>query len=330
MSLKNSSFVTNIFSRYFSTVSNLSNTNRQIPDCGSYICQSRFRSGERYFSDTVKYSNRITCTLIPGDGPGIDLARSLQDIFFAAHVPVTFETIFFSEIERNKSASIDKVVSSVLKNRLCLKGLLNLTSQESNNNVNVKLRRALGLCGKIVHARSFPFLATQHKNVDIILCSEQLNGYNSLIEFQILKNVIGCSKIVSYETYKDVARYIFEYSRKNRRKKISCIHKANIFKYTDGLFLKVGEEISNTFSDIKFEQMIVDNFCRKLVATPNEFDVIFTPNIYDDIVTNIAAGLVGGSEYMTAVSFSKDCSVFEPVSNCTLLKDFFGFSLRSS
>lgn len=314
MLVQNFSFGTRISSIFYSNSTNFSRKIGQFSDFNSNHPQLRLQSDIRFFSDATIYSNRATCTLIPGDGPGIDLARSLQDIFFAAHVPVTFETVFFSELEPNKSVSLDKVVESILRNRLCVKGFLDLTNQKSVQNAKAKWRKALGLYGKIVHARSVPFLETRHKNIDIMICTEQVNGYSSVIEFEILKNVIGCSRIVNYDTYKEIVKYVFDYARKSHRKKITCVHKANIFKYSDGMFLNVGDEVSKSFSDINYEKIIVDNFCANLVAAPTEFDVVFTPNIYEDIITNIAAGLVGSSEYMTAVTFSKDCSIFEPVS----------------
>lgn len=306
-------FTTKLFFRCYSLVSFWSRRKEWI--YSSKFSYNTLRSFyiQHCLSNASNLNNRRICTLIPGTGPGIDLAHSLQDIFFAAHIPVGFETILLADTDNNKSAPFDLTLTSIFRNRLCLKGLLEVRSQEESQNINNKLRKALGLYGKIVHAKSVPFINTRHKNIDILICIEQIHGNYSIIEFEVLKNAIACSKIVSYGSYKNLIEQVFGHIKKNFRKKVHFIHKGNIFKIRDGLFLKACEEVSKNFPHIEYDQVIVDNCARKLVSSPHEFDVIIMPNIYEGIVTNIAAGLVGGPEYMTCVSFSDECFVFEPV-----------------
>lgn len=284
----------------------------QIFSSNFFFVQPKFSCTQCHFSHYSKFDNRRTCTLIPGDGPGIELAHSLQDIFFAAQIPIGFETTLLSGIDCNESA-FDQAVSSIFRNRLCLKGILDTRSREAAPTLNIKLKKALGLYGKIVNAKSVPFFKTRHDNIDILICNEELHGNYSIIEFEVLKNVIACSKTVNHSIYKKFAERVFGYARGNFRKHIKFVHKGNIFKASDGLFLEACEEASKNFSNIECEKIIVDNCARQLVSIPDKFDAIILPNIYGDIITNIAAGLVGGRDYMTSVSFSDACTVFEPV-----------------
>lgn len=263
----------------------------------------------RFLSTNSKLFNKITCSLIPGDGHGVDIANSIQDIFFAAHVPVNFETILLSEDSGHNKIPWDQGAKRILKNRVCLKG--NLGGHQDYQNINFQLNQTLRLYGKIVHTKSVPFIKSRHDKIDLLLCTEQLYGYNSVTEFDILGNIVICSKIVMRSTYENLVEDVVLYARNNHRKEITFVHKGNILKLTDGLFIKTYEKLSS--GSLKIEEIIVDNACQKLVMSPNNFDVIVLPNTYDSILTNLAAGLVGGPQFMTAVTFSKECKIFEPV-----------------
>lgn len=283
--------------------------------------------GNRYFAFTAKLfqyfswnqflahlsARSITCTLIPGDGPGISLAHSLQDIFSAAHIPVGFETIHLTTVEPDKAAPVELAIGSILRNGLCIKGIGDNRKQTDRGNIDTKLKEELGIYGKIINAKSVPFVRTRHHSIDMLICTERVGGDEHIVEYKLLNDSVLCLKTVQYETYRKLAHRIFRYAKQFNRKKIHFIHKATIFKLGDGVFLNACRGANKRFSNLKVYEILVDNCAAQLVMHPDKFDVLLVPNIYADILVNLAAGLVGGAEYMTAASFSDSCIIFEPV-----------------
>ncbi|KAJ1525428.1 hypothetical protein ONE63_010241 [Megalurothrips usitatus] len=266
-------------------------------------------------AEVSKPEGRTTCTLIPGDGVGPELVHSVQEVFKAAGVPVDFEPFFFSEVNPTLSATLEQVTNSITKNGICLKGVL--ASPDYSNigelqTLNMKLRRTLDLYANVVHVKSLPGVKSRHQNIDTIIIREMTEGEYSALEHESVKGVVECLKIVTRNKSQRIAKFAFDYATKNGRKKVTAVHKANIMKLGDGLFLKSCQDIAKLYPKIEFESMIVDNCTMQMVSSPHQFDVMVLPNLYGNILDNLACGLVGGAGVVGGASYSPECVVFEP------------------
>ncbi|XP_063237308.1 isocitrate dehydrogenase [NAD] subunit beta, mitochondrial [Bacillus rossius redtenbacheri] len=262
-----------------------------------------------------KPEGKITCTLIPGDGVGPELVYAVQEVFKAAGVPVQFEQFFFSEVNHMLSAPLEDVAASIARNKICLKGILATPDYSHTGELqtlNMKLRNELDLYANVVHVKSLPGVKCRHQNVDAVIIREQTEGEYSALEHECVKGVVECLKIVTEAKSKRIAKFAFDYATRNNRKKVTAVHKANIMKLGDGLFLRCCTEISKLYPRIEFETMIVDNCTMQMVSNPRQFDVMVTPNLYGNIVDNLASGLVGGAGVVAGASYSSECVVFEP------------------
>ncbi|XP_058797984.1 isocitrate dehydrogenase [NAD] subunit beta, mitochondrial [Phymastichus coffea] len=272
--------------------------------------------GTSRFTEAGVDPDRSTkCTLIPGDGVGPELVVSVQNIFKSAGVPVEFEPYFLSEVNPTLSAPLEQVSNSIARNGVCLKGIL-ATPDHSHTGelqtLNMKLRKELDLYSNVVHVKSLPGVKSRHQNVDCVIIREQTEGEYSALEHESVPGVVECLKIVTATKSQRIAKFAFDYAVKNGRKKVTCVHKANIMKLGDGLFLKSCQEIAKLYPRIQFETMIVDNCTMQMVSNPHQFDVMVTPNLYGNIVDNLASGLVGGAGVVAGASYSAECVVFEP------------------
>ncbi|XP_028031821.1 isocitrate dehydrogenase [NAD] subunit beta, mitochondrial isoform X2 [Bombyx mandarina] len=257
---------------------------------------------------------RIKCTLIPGDGVGPELVYAVQEVFKAASIPVDFESFFFSEVNPTLSAPLEDVVNSIAVNKICIKGILatpDFSHTGELQTLNMKLRNALDLYANVVHVKSLPNVKCRHQDVDCIIIREQTEGEYSALEHESVPGVVECLKIITAAKSERIAKFAFDYAVKMGRKKVTAVHKANIMKLGDGLFLRSCEEMAKLYPRIQFEKMIVDNCTMQMVSNPNQFDVMVTPNLYGNIVDNLASGLVGGAGVVAGASYSADCAVFE-------------------
>lgn len=261
-----------------------------------------------------KPEGRTTCTLIPGDGVGPELLYSVQEVFKAAGAPVDFEQLFLSEVQPLMSVPLEDVANSVTRNGICLKGNL-MTPDYSRTgdlqSLNMKLKRKLDLYANVVHIKSLPGVKCRHNNIDMIVIREHTEGEYSALEHESVKGVVECLKIITAEKSRRIAKFAFDYATKFDRKKVTAIHKANIMKLADGLFLRSCEEVAALYPKIKFESMIIDNCTMQLVSKPRQFDVMVMPNLYGDVIDNLATGLVGGAGIVAGASYSSNCVVFE-------------------
>lgn len=258
---------------------------------------------------------KIKCTLIPGDGVGPELADAVKKVFEAISIPIEFEELFLSEIHHTISAPLESVIESVQKNGIALKGILsspNISHTGELQTLNMKIRNQLDLFANVVHVRSLPGIKTRHNNLDFFVIREQTEGEYSALEHESVRGVIECLKIVTETKSRKIAKFAFDYATKHGRKKVTVVHKANIMKLGDGLFLRCCQEISELYPQIEFESMIIDNTCMQLVANPHRFDVMVMPNLYGNIIDNLAAGLVGGAGVVPGASYSSDCVIYEP------------------
>jgi len=261
-----------------------------------------------------KPEGRTSCTLIPGDGVGPELLYSVQEVFKAAGAPVDFEPLFLSEVQQLMSVPLEQVVESITRNGICLKGALatpDFSHTGELQSLNMKLRRALDLYANVVHVKTLPGVRSRHNNVDVIIIREQTEGEYSALEHESVKGVVECLKIITADKSKRIAKFAFDYATRFGRKKVTAVHKANIMKASDGLFLRCCEEIAALYPKIKFEQMIIDNCTMQMVSNPHQFDVMVMPNLYGDIIDNLASGLVGGAGVVAGASYSENAVVYE-------------------
>ncbi|KAG8197357.1 hypothetical protein JTE90_013484 [Oedothorax gibbosus] len=263
----------------------------------------------------AQQDSRVKCTLIPGDGVGPELCQSVKDVFQAISVPVEFEELFLSEVHSAMSVPVEEVMQSVKKNGVALKGTLQSpfsTHSGELQTLNMKIRKDLDLFANVVHVRSFPGVKTRHSGLDFVIIRESTEGEYSALEHESIPGVIECLKIVTHERSMKIAKFAFDYATKRGRKRVTAVHKANIMKLGDGLFLRSCEEVSKLYPQIEFSNMIIDNTCMQLVAHPEQFDVMVMPNLYGNIIDNLAAGLVGGAGLVPGASYSADCVIHEP------------------
>merc|ERR1712004_105906 len=262
-----------------------------------------------------KPQGRQTVTMIPGDGIGTELMTSVKDVFTAAGVPVDFEEIFASEVLPDRSATVEEVTWAMRRNRTCLKGIIATPLHFEGGileTLNMKIRRDLDLFANVVHVRSLPGLSTRHNNLDFVVIREQTEGEYSALEHESVTGVVECLKIITRANSERIAKFAFDYATKKGRSKVTAVHKANIMKLADGLFLESCREVAKLYPKIEFEAMIVDNCCMQLVSNPYQFDVMVMPNLYGNIVDNLAAGLVGGAGVVPGEGYSSEVAVFEP------------------
>jgi len=261
-----------------------------------------------------KPEGRQTVTLIPGDGVGPEVMGSVKDVMAAAGAPIDFDEQFISELQPGQSVPMSSVIESCRTHRVCLKGII-ATPQHFEGSIlqtlNMQFRQELDLFANVVRVRSLPGYQTRHNNLDIVIIREQTEGEYSALEHESVKGVVESLKIITRKNSKRIAKFAFDYATKNGRKKVTAVHKANIMKLADGMFLKSCEEVAALYPKIEFEAMIVDNTCMQLVSNPYQFDVMVMPNLYGNIVDNLAAGLVGGAGVVPGECYSSEVAVFE-------------------
>ncbi|XP_055954310.1 isocitrate dehydrogenase [NAD] subunit beta, mitochondrial isoform X2 [Patella vulgata] len=252
--------------------------------------------------------------MVPGDGVGPDLMASVQEVFQSAGAPVDFEEIFISEVQPAQSATVGSVVESFKRNGVGLKGIIATPSSFKGGvlqTLNMQIRQELDLFANVVRIKSLAGYKTKHNNLDFVIIREQTEGEYSALEHESVPGVVECLKIVTKEKSQRIAKFAFDYAMRLNRKKVTAVHKANIMKLGDGLFLRSCEEIAELYPSIEFETMIIDNCCMQLVSNPHQFDVMVMPNLYGNIVDNLAAGLVGGAGVVPGESFSHDVAIYE-------------------
>ncbi|XP_060065733.1 isocitrate dehydrogenase [NAD] subunit beta, mitochondrial-like [Ylistrum balloti] len=289
--------------------------------CTTQQCQSRDFQSSTPTHQALSVSEPVShpdgkqkVTLVPGDGVGPHLMGSVRDVFQAAGAPVEFEEYFISEVQPSQSASISTVVDSFKRNGVGLKGIITTPSNFKGGvlqTLNMKIRAELDLFANVVVIKSLPGFKTRHKNLDFVIIREQTEGEYSALEHESVTGVVECLKVVTRMKSKRIAKFAFDYATRNNRQKVTAVHKANIMKLGDGLFLKCCEEVAQYYPKIKFETMIIDNCCMQLVSNPHQFDVMVMPNLYGNIVDNLAAGLVGGAGIVPGECFSNDVAIFE-------------------
>jgi isocitrate dehydrogenase (NAD+) len=254
-------------------------------------------------------------TLIPGDGIGPEVSAAVVRIFKAAGVDVDWERhdAGVAAFKRYNQSLPVAVLDSIRRNKVALKGPLTTPIAEGFTSVNVGLRKALDLYANLRPVRNLPGVESRFANVDIIIVRENTEDLYAGLEHQIVPGVVESLKIITEKASTRIARFAFEYARANGRRTVTAIHKANIMKLSDGLFLESTRKVSHEFIDIAYDERIVDAVCMQLVMRPERFDVLVLPNLYGDIVSDLCAGLVGGLGVVPGANLGLDTAVFEAV-----------------
>ncbi|XP_065855718.1 isocitrate dehydrogenase [NAD] regulatory subunit 1, mitochondrial isoform X1 [Euphorbia lathyris] len=247
-------------------------------------------------------------TLIPGDGIGPLVTGAVEQVMEAMHAPIYFDKY---EVHGDMKRVPPEVMESIKKNKVCLKGGLATPMGGGVSSLNVQLRKELDLYASLVNCFNLPGLPTRHQNVDIVVIRENTEGEYAGLEHEVVPGVVESLKVITKFCSERIAKYAFEYAYLNNRKKVTAVHKANIMKLADGLFLESCREVATKYPGIKYNEIIVDNCCMQLVAKPEQFDVMVTPNLYGNLVANTAAGIAGGTGVMPGGNVGADHAVFE-------------------
>ena len=253
-------------------------------------------------------------TLFDGDGIGPEITVQLKRVFEALDLDFEYEEFLIGQRAYEKYGVLipEDAIESIKRNKVAIKAPVTTPVGTGFKSVNVQLRNIFDLYVNFRPAKSFPNLATKYENIDIITFRENTEDLYVGDEYKIEDGYVA-KKIITRKKSERIIRYAFEYAKKNNRKKMTCLHKANILKKSDGLFLKVFDEIRQNYPDIKSESKIIDNACMQLVMNPNQFDCIVAPNLYGDVVTDLIAGLIGGLGVAPAANIGKDVAIFEAV-----------------
>src|SRR5438128_11432052 len=255
-------------------------------------------------------------TLIPGDGIGPELAEATRRVLDASGAGFEWEVVDAGEavIDRYGTPLPEHVLESIRRNRVAIKGPITTPVGAGFRSVNVALRQALDLYANLRPARSIKGLRTRYDDVDLVIVRENTEDLYAGIEHMVGPDAAESIKIITRAASERIARYAFEYAVANGRRKVTAVHKANIMKLSDGLFLDSCRTVAAAFEGrVDFEDRIVDNMCMQLVQKPELYDVIVLPNLYGDIVSDLAAGLVGGLGVAPGANIGTEAAVFEAV-----------------
>lgn len=261
----------------------------------------------------ARYGGRQRVTMLPGDGIGPEMLAHVKNIFAFANVPVDFEEIPLSSNLASDDTVMDTAIMAIERNGVAIKGNIETHFDDPQfKSRNVELRRRLDLYANVLHCISIPTIPARHKGIDIVIVRENTEGEYSGLEHEARKGIVESLKIVTRNNIERIARFAFEYALSHGRKKVTAVHKANIQKLADGLFLHVCREVAeNEYPQIKFESMIVDNASMQMVSHPQQFDVMLMPNLYGNIISSVGCGLVGGAGLVSGVNIGDKYAVFE-------------------
>src|SRR3954453_12301804 len=255
-------------------------------------------------------------TLIPGDGIGPELAQATRRVLDASGVAFDWEVVDAGEamIAKHGTPLPESVLESIRRNRIAIKGPITTPVGEGFRSVNVALRQSLGLYANLRPARSIKGLETRYEDVDLVIVRENTEDLYAGIEHRVGRDAAESIKIITREDSERIARFAFDYAVANGRRQVTGVHKANIMKLSDGLFLESCRTVAADYEGrVEFEDRIVDNMCMQLVQKPDLYDVLVLPNLYGDIVSDLCAGLVGGLGVAPGANIGTEGAVFEPV-----------------
>ncbi len=274
-------------------------------------------------------------TLIPGDGTGPEITEATRRVLEATGVEFDWDVRQAGAAMQEKLGTIlpDEVLESIQRTHVALKGPITTPIGKGFRSANVTLRKKLDLYANLRPAKTYRGLRSRYENIDLIIVRENTEDLYAGIEFQrgtpqheemieVIARTTGLHldsnsamsiKYISAFASRRIVKFAFEYARANNRRKVTAVHKANIMRLSDGLFLTVANEVAKEFPDIQYEDRIVDNMCMQLVQKPELYDVLVLPNLYGDIISDLSAGLIGGLGVAPGANIGSQCAVFEPV-----------------
>jgi isocitrate dehydrogenase (NAD+) len=289
------------------------------------------KRGDTFLDGDIMY----TITLIPGDGTGPEIAEATKRVIEATGVPITWDIqeAGMDVFEKEGTPLPQRVIDSIKKNKVAIKGPITTPVGTGFRSVNVTLRQVLDLYCCLRPSKTFKGVRTRFQDIDLIIFRENTEDLYAGIEFEkgsedaekvinlingltgkVIRADSGISiKPISVFGSERIVRAAFEYAKKNKRQKVTAVHKANIMKFSDGLFLETARTVAAKYPDIEFEDRIVDNMCMQLVQKPELYDILVLPNLYGDIVSDLAAGLIGGLGVAPGANLGEEYAVFEPV-----------------
>lgn len=256
-----------------------------------------------------------TITLIPGDGIGPEIVAATVRVIEATGVEIQWETQILGSqaLEKYGNTLPEASIEAMRRNKVSLKGPIMTPVGKGFTSVNVGLRKALDLYANVRPVKTLANVPSRYSDVDLVIVRENTEGLYSGLEHTVIPGVVESLKIITEKASTRIARYAFEYARANGRKKVTCIHKANIMKLSDGLFLECFNKVAEDFAEIESDDKIVDNCCMQLVIRPEQFDVLVLENLYGDIVSDLCAGLIGGLGLAPGANIGELGAVFEAV-----------------
>ncbi len=256
-----------------------------------------------------------TITLIPGDGIGPEVTEAVLRILAVAGLTIEWDRQEAGVVafERHRTALPAELIDSVTRTKVALKGPVTTPIGEGFTSVNVGLRKALDLYANLRPVWSIPGIPSRYSGIDLVIVRENTEDLYSGLEHEVVPGVVESLKIISERASRRIVEFAFKYAREHGRKKVTAVHKANIMKLGDGLFLRTARDVARQNTDIAYDERIVDATCMHLVMRPETFDVLVMPNLYGDIVSDLCAGLVGGLGVVPGANLGITTAVFEAV-----------------
>ncbi|MEQ1868652.1 MAG: isocitrate dehydrogenase (NAD(+)) [Vicinamibacterales bacterium] len=256
-----------------------------------------------------------TITLIPGDGIGPEVTAAVLQILDATGVKIDWDRhdAGMLAVARHGKPLPQALIDSILTHKVALKGPVTTPIGEGFTSVNVGLRKALDLYANLRPVWNMAGIPSRFENIDLVIVRENTEDLYAGLEHTIVPGVVESLKIITEKASTRIAKFAFEHARKHRRKKVTAIHKANIMKLSDGLFIECARNVARDYPEIAYDEKIIDATCMHLVMHPNQFDVMVLPNLYGDIVSDLCAGLVGGLGVVGAANLGTHVGVFEAV-----------------
>ena len=254
-------------------------------------------------------------TLLPGDGIGPEVTAAVVQIIECAGVEVEWEkyVVGAEALARTGDPLPQDVLDSIVRNRVALKGPVTTPVGTGFASINVRLRKTLDLYSNLRPVKSMPNVITRYDDIDLIVVRENTESLYAGLEHEVVPGVVESLKIITEKASTRIARFAFEYARTHGRKRVTAVHKANIMKLSDGLFLQCFRNVARDYPNITADDRIVDNLCMQLVQNPNQFDILLLENLYGDIVSDLTAGLVGGLGVVAGANIGENGAVFEAV-----------------
>ena len=254
-------------------------------------------------------------SLIPGDGIGPEVSGAAQRVLAAAGVDIEWHVLEAgaATIEQYGTQVPEHVLESIRKDRVALKGPLGTPIGTGFASANVMLRKKLDLYACLRPVRSLPGVRSRYSDVDLVVVRENTEGLYSGLEHEVIPGVVESLKITTERACRRISEFAFDFARRHGRRRVTAVHKANIMKMTDGLFLRCAREVAERFPEVQYNEMIVDATCMRLVLDPLQFDILLCENLYGDIVSDLTAGLVGGLGVVPGANIGEECALFEAV-----------------